>query len=222
MPGGLGQLPAGPAVPWLCQQRIPRRRTPPGATWPGETPAQAARATHPADFPASGHPLRWPQRPPADLVFSQSMIIQVAVLTLTAPPAAHDHAGATSQTRTVVPGGGQRRRVRRRPHPVSRGGTGPADREYRGIRGIRVRRPLWVFRRQRPRRSPGPARDHPRRHPVHRTRPRTTETTARMTKSRVPSGKLRLILNGSSRFFRAIASLAASATAVITAIRAGA
>jgi hypothetical protein len=45
------------------------------------------------------------------------------------------------------------------------------------------------------------------------------ETTARMTKSRVPSGKLRLILNGSSRFFRAIASLAASATAVITAIR---
>ena len=46
------------------------------------------------------------------------------------------------------------------------------------------------------------------------------ETTARMTKSRVPSGKLRLILNGSSRFFRAIASLAASATAVITAIRA--
>jgi 8-oxo-dGTP diphosphatase len=46
------------------------------------------------------------------------------------------------------------------------------------------------------------------------------ETTARMTKAGAPSGKLRLILNGLSRFFRAIASLAASATAVITAIRA--
>jgi adenosylhomocysteine nucleosidase len=45
------------------------------------------------------------------------------------------------------------------------------------------------------------------------------ETTARMTKSRVPSGKLRLILDGSSRIVGAIASLAASATAVITAMR---
>ena len=48
------------------------------------------------------------------------------------------------------------------------------------------------------------------------------ETTARMGKAEARSGKLRLILNGSSRFFRAIASLAASATAVITAIRAAA
>jgi adenosylhomocysteine nucleosidase len=48
------------------------------------------------------------------------------------------------------------------------------------------------------------------------------ETAARMTKAGAPSGKLRLILNGSSRFFTAIASLAASATAVITAVRAGA
>jgi adenosylhomocysteine nucleosidase len=48
------------------------------------------------------------------------------------------------------------------------------------------------------------------------------ETTARMTKAGAPSGKLRLILNGSSRFFHAIASLAASATAVIAAIRAAA
>jgi hypothetical protein len=48
------------------------------------------------------------------------------------------------------------------------------------------------------------------------------ETTAWMTKAGAPSGKFRLIANGSSRFFRAIASLAASATAVITAIRAAA
>jgi hypothetical protein len=43
-----------------------------------------------------------------------------------------------------------------------------------------------------------------------------------MTRARAPSSKLRLILNGSSRFCHAIASLAASATAVITAIRAAA
>ena len=45
------------------------------------------------------------------------------------------------------------------------------------------------------------------------------ETSARMTRPRAPSGKLRFILNGSSRFLRAIASLASSATAIIAAIR---
>ena len=48
------------------------------------------------------------------------------------------------------------------------------------------------------------------------------ETTARMTRTRGPSGKLWLILNGSSGFCRAIASLAASAAGVITAVRAAA
>jgi len=48
------------------------------------------------------------------------------------------------------------------------------------------------------------------------------EAAARMNKAGVPLGKLGLILNGSSRFFHAIAGLAASATAVITAIRAAA
>jgi adenosylhomocysteine nucleosidase len=45
-------------------------------------------------------------------------------------------------------------------------------------------------------------------------------TAARMAKAEARSGIFRFILNGSSRFFRTIASLAASATAVITAIRA--
>ena len=48
------------------------------------------------------------------------------------------------------------------------------------------------------------------------------ETTARLAGDDARPGKLRLFLNGSSRFIRAIASLAASATAVITAIRAAA
>jgi adenosylhomocysteine nucleosidase len=44
-------------------------------------------------------------------------------------------------------------------------------------------------------------------------------TAARMAKAEVRSRKFRLILNGTCRFFHDIASLAASATAVITAIR---
>ncbi|MGH3252168.1 MAG: purine phosphorylase [Trebonia sp.] len=44
-------------------------------------------------------------------------------------------------------------------------------------------------------------------------------TTARMTKAEVRPGKLSLILNGSLRFFRNLADLAAGAAAIITAIR---
>src|SRR5258708_20518919 len=65
----------------------PARQKPPAATWPAQTPAPAGRAAHREGLPASGNPLRWPRRPPADLVFSQSLIIQVAVLPLTATPA---------------------------------------------------------------------------------------------------------------------------------------
>jgi adenosylhomocysteine nucleosidase len=43
---------------------------------------------------------------------------------------------------------------------------------------------------------------------------------ARMTRAGGRAGKLRFILSGSSRLFRAVAGLAASATAVITAVRA--
>lgn len=46
------------------------------------------------------------------------------------------------------------------------------------------------------------------------------ETTARMIKTETRSGRFRPILDGSSRFFRVIASLAAAATAVIITIQA--
>ncbi len=47
-------------------------------------------------------------------------------------------------------------------------------------------------------------------------------TTARMDKAEVRPGKIRIIVNGSRRFLRDLAALAASVTAVITAVRSAA
>jgi len=47
-------------------------------------------------------------------------------------------------------------------------------------------------------------------------------TTARMDKAEVRPGKIRIIVNGSRRFLRDLATLAASVTAVITAVRSAA